>query len=171
MVFYFFSHDFLRIVSQAVQCAKSECQGVKECTQELDYGKYRTDRDCNFTFDFLNLKVLSVIHRVLDLYHRLHIESDSMCNHTSYKKRFSENFDEKVVTYLIFFVGTLWFQKCIFWKKYLSPFWGRRGQRRSMVKEQDFDAEKNQIIRKKLVRNPRSDGDLCEKGDKSPKKK
>ena len=53
-----FSHDFLRIVSQAVQCVKSECQGVKECTQELDYGKYRTDRDCNFTFDFLNLKVL-----------------------------------------------------------------------------------------------------------------
>ena len=41
-----------------VQCAKSECQGVKECTQELDYGKYRTDRDCNFTFEFLNLKLL-----------------------------------------------------------------------------------------------------------------
>ena len=32
-------------------------------------------------------------------------------------ERFSENFDQKAVTYLIFFVGTHWFQKCKFWKK------------------------------------------------------
>ena len=42
-------------------------------------------------------------------------------------KRFSENFDQEAVTYLIFFVGTHWFQKCNFWKNSLSPFWGRRG--------------------------------------------
>ena len=37
-------------------------------------------------------------------------------------------FDHKAVTYLIFFVGTYWFQKCNFWKNSLSPFWGRRGR-------------------------------------------
>ena len=40
----------------------------------------------------------------------------------------SVNFDHKAVTYLIFFVGTFWFQKCYFWKNSLSPFWGRRGR-------------------------------------------
>ena len=49
-------------------------------------------------------------------------------NHTSSVKRFSENFDLEAVTYLIFFVGTHWFQKCNFWKNSLSPFWGRRGR-------------------------------------------
>ena len=39
-----------------------------------------------------------------------------------------KNFDHKAVTYLIFFVGTHWFQKCNFWKNSLSPFWGRRGR-------------------------------------------
>ena len=48
--------------------------------------------------------------------------------HTFSVKRFSENFDHKAVTYLIFFVGTHWFQKCNFWKNSLSPFWGRRGR-------------------------------------------
>ena len=46
-------------------------------------------------------------------------------SHTSSVKRFSENFDQEAVTYLIFFVGTHWFQKCNFWKNSLSPFWGR----------------------------------------------
>ena len=48
--------------------------------------------------------------------------------HTSSVERFSEKFDHKAVTYLIFFVGTHWFQKCNFWKNSLSPFWGRRGR-------------------------------------------
>ena len=48
--------------------------------------------------------------------------------HTSSVGRFSENVDDKVVTYLIFFVWTHWFQKCNFWKNSLSPFWGRRGR-------------------------------------------
>ena len=48
--------------------------------------------------------------------------------HTSSVERFSENFDQEAVTYLIFFVGTHWFQKCNFWKNSLSPFWGRRGR-------------------------------------------
>ena len=47
--------------------------------------------------------------------------------HTSSVERFSENFDQKAVTYLIFFVGTHWFQKYNFWKNSLSPFWGCRG--------------------------------------------
>ena len=47
--------------------------------------------------------------------------------HTSSVGRFSENVDDKVVTYLIFFVWTHWFQKCNFWKNSLGPFWGRRG--------------------------------------------
>ena len=48
--------------------------------------------------------------------------------HTSFKERFSENFDLKAVTHLIYFVGMLWFQKWNFWKNPLSPFWGRRGR-------------------------------------------
>ena len=48
--------------------------------------------------------------------------------HTSSVGRFSENVDDKVVTYLIFFVWTHWFQKCNFWKNSLGPFWGRRGR-------------------------------------------
>ena len=48
--------------------------------------------------------------------------------HTSSVERFSENLDNKVVTYLIFFVWTHWFQKCNFWKNSLGPFWGRRGR-------------------------------------------
>ena len=40
-------------------------------------------------------------------------------------ERFSENFDEKAETYLIFFLGMHWFQKC----NSLSPFWGRWGRR------------------------------------------
>ena len=48
--------------------------------------------------------------------------------HTSSVGRFSENVDDKVVTYLIFFVWTHWFQKCNFWKHSLAPFWGRRGR-------------------------------------------
>ena len=55
-------------------------------------------------------------------------------SHTSSVKRFSENFDHKAVTYLIFFVGTHWFQKCNFWKNSLSPFWGRWGQTTSKIK-------------------------------------
>ena len=47
--------------------------------------------------------------------------------HTSSVERFSEYFDQKAVTYLIFFVGTHCFQKCNFWKNSLSPFRGRRG--------------------------------------------
>ena len=43
-------------------------------------------------------------------------------NHTSSVKRFSQNFDQEAVTYLIFFVGMHWFQK------FPSPFWGRRGR-------------------------------------------
>ena len=50
------------------------------------------------------------------------------CSHTSSMERFSENLDDKVVTYLIFFVWTHWFQKCNFWKHSLGPFWGRRGR-------------------------------------------
>jgi hypothetical protein len=38
-------------------------------------------------------------------------------------------FDDKVVTYLIFFLGTHWFRKYNFWKNSLGPFWGRRGRR------------------------------------------
>ena len=49
--------------------------------------------------------------------------------HPSSVERLSEIFDDKVVTYLIFFVGTRWFQKCNFWKNSLGPFWGRRGRR------------------------------------------
>ena len=48
--------------------------------------------------------------------------------HTSSVERFSENFDDEVVTYLIFFVWTHWFQKCNFWKNSLAPFWGHRGR-------------------------------------------
>ena len=51
--------------------------------------------------------------------------------HTSSVERFSENFDEKAETCLIFFLGMHWFQKCNFWKNSLSPFqgcWGPRGQ-------------------------------------------
>ena len=48
--------------------------------------------------------------------------------HTSSVGRFRENVDDKVVTYLIFFVWTHWFQKCNFWKNSLGPFWGRRGR-------------------------------------------
>ena len=69
--------------------------------------------------------------------------------HTSCKVLFSVNFDKKVVTYLIFFVETFWFQKCNFWKKIpwapsevAEVKWGR------MVKEPDLEAEKIQIIRK-----------------------
>ena len=54
--------------------------------------------------------------------------SISVMVHTSCKERFSENFDYKAVAYLIFFIGKFWFQKCNFWKKSLSPFWGCRGQ-------------------------------------------
>ena len=56
------------------------------------------------------------------------IISSSSC-HTSSVERFSENFDDKVVTYLIFFLGTHWFRKCNFWKNSLGPFWGRQGRR------------------------------------------
>ena len=49
--------------------------------------------------------------------------------HTSSVERLSENFDEKALTYLIFFVGTHWFRKCNFWKNSLDPFWGCRGPR------------------------------------------
>ena len=49
--------------------------------------------------------------------------------HTSSMEIFSENFDYKALTYLIFFVGTHWFQKCNFWKNSSAPFWGRRGRR------------------------------------------
>jgi hypothetical protein len=48
--------------------------------------------------------------------------------HTTSVERFSENFDQEAVTYLIFFVETHWFQKCNFWKNSLSPFWGRQGR-------------------------------------------
>ena len=47
--------------------------------------------------------------------------------HTSSAERLSENFEDKAVTYIIFFVGTHWFWKCIFWKISLGPFWGRQG--------------------------------------------
>ena len=50
-------------------------------------------------------------------------------------ERFSENFDDKAVTYLIFFIGIHWFRKCNFWKKSLGPFWGRRGQTTSKLKK------------------------------------
>ena len=49
--------------------------------------------------------------------------------HTSSVERFSETFDDKAVTYLIFFIGTHWFRKCNFWKNSLGPFWGRWGCR------------------------------------------
>ena len=49
--------------------------------------------------------------------------------HTSSVERLSENFEDKAVTYIIFFVGTHWFWKCIFWKSSLGPFWGRQGCR------------------------------------------
>ena len=48
---------------------------------------------------------------------------------TSSVERFSENFEQEAVTYLIFFVGMHWFQKCNFWKNSLSPIWSLRGQR------------------------------------------
>ena len=48
--------------------------------------------------------------------------------HTSSVERFSENFDQEAVTYLILFVGMHWFQNCNVWKNSLSPFWGRRGR-------------------------------------------
>ena len=41
---------------------------------------------------------------------------EAMFFHTSSVERFSENFDNKAVTYIIFFVGTHWFRKCDFWK-------------------------------------------------------
>ena len=53
--------------------------------------------------------------------------------HTSSVERFSENFDQKAVIYLIFFDETHWFQKCNFWKNSLSPFWGRCGHRGQMT--------------------------------------
>ena len=52
---------------------------------------------------------------------------ESKTLHTSSVERFSENFDQEAVIYLIFFVGMHWFQKCNFWKNSLSPFWGRKG--------------------------------------------
>ena len=48
--------------------------------------------------------------------------------HTSSVKRFSESFDQEAATYLIFFIGMHWIQKCNVWKNSLSPFWGRRGR-------------------------------------------
>ena len=42
-----------------------------------------------------------------------------LSQHTSSVERFSENFDQEAMTYLIFFVGTPWFQKCNFWKNSL----------------------------------------------------
>ena len=48
--------------------------------------------------------------------------------HPSSVDRFSENFDKKAETCLIFFLGMHWFQKCNFWKKSLSSFRGRWAQ-------------------------------------------
>ena len=79
---------------------------------------------------FLRMNTFCANFQVRSLkYHREKHFGQLYCiAHTSSVERFSENFDQKVVTYLIFFVGTHWFQKCNLKKNSLSPFWGLRGR-------------------------------------------
>ena len=59
------------------------------------------------------------------------------------------------MTYLIFFLGMHWFQKCNFWKKSLSPFWGqvRWGQTASKLKIMKILNENPLRIRIDEIRN------------------
>ena len=67
---------------------------------------------------------------------------------TSVLERFSENFDQETVTYLIF-VGMHWFQKCNFWKKIPEPL--LRSPR--SLRSNDLETQKNKNSKWKPIEN------------------
>ena len=84
------------------------------------YRQYILPHGNLFTYYFSHLKYAHCPPGCWALHGLLFHKVNSV--HTSSVERFSENFDDKAVTYFIFFVGTHWFRKCNFWKNSLGPF-------------------------------------------------
>ena len=108
LIFFF---TFCLFVSKVCFCFLSQNLRFRY-TQNILY----TFTNCSKIFvKMLGLIFFQILGCFQSLFFVTHPAAFCFCyTHTSSVERFSENFDQEAVTYLIFFVGTPLFQKCNF---------------------------------------------------------